>query len=365
MAADATTVDRAVSIATALAPGGVINATRIASPQQVLLKVRFVEINRTAGRELGLRFEYAGRNRAFRAGEVGPITPLTTAGGSTNGAGLITDFVPAVASAISSAPFGQILTRFRSDSRQLDLFISALEDKGLARRLAEPNLVAMSGDTADFLAGGEYPIPVASTTQTGVPTITVAFKEFGVRLGFTPTVLANGLLNLRLEPEVSDIDPSISVNTGGILIPGLSKRRARTSVELRDGQSFAIAGLLQANTQNNIEQFPWVGSIPVLGSLFRSTGFQQRETELVVIVTPHLVKPAKPGATIKTPLDATVPANDVDLFLAGKMEVEKNGRGPVSEFVATAGAAVGPHGYLMSGPAGTIAVPAPVARVKN
>ena len=150
----------------------------------------------------------------------------------------------------------------------LDVTIDALESKGLVRRLAEPNLVAMSGDSAEFRAGGEIPIPVSSTTQSGVPTITVAYKEFGVKLNFTPTVLSNGLINLRLEPEVSDVDPTVSITTGGISIPGLSVRRAKTTVELRDGQSFALAGLLQNVTERNIEQFPWLGSIPVLGALF-------------------------------------------------------------------------------------------------
>lgn len=352
-AADAPTVDRAVSIASALAPGGVINATRVASPQQVLLKVRFVEVNRNAGRELGLRFEYAGRNRAARVGNAGPNAPLTTTGvpsitAQRRGVGVLTDIVPSVASAtLGGAPFAQILSHFGSGSRQLDVIISALEERGLARRLAEPNLVAMSGDAADFLAGGEYPVPIAGSTQGGVPTVTVAFKEFGVRLSFTPTVLANGVINLRLEPEVSEIDASISVNTGVVTVPGLSKRRARTSVELRDGQSFAVAGLLQANSQTNIEQFPWLGSIPVLGALFRSTEFQQRETELVVIVTPHLVKPGKPGAIIETPLDTTVPANDLDLFLAGKLEIEKPGRAPIADFVAARGAKVGPYGHIV------------------
>ena len=364
-APDAPTVDRAVTIATALAPtsGGVINTIRIASPQQVLLKVRLIEVNRSATREFGFRLEYAGHRSGVRVGHVGsPNAPLTTTGGS--GLGLLTDVVPAVAPATLqrtlTPPFGQILGRFIGDSQKLDVIISALEEKGLARRLAEPNLVALSGDSADFLAGGEFPVPVASTSQAGVPTITVQFKEFGVRLGFTPTVLADGAINLRLEPEVSEIDPSVSVSTGVVSVPGLSKRRAKTTVELRDGQSFAIAGLLQAITHREIEQFPWLGSVPVIGALFRSAAFRQRDTELVMIVTPHLVNPAGPGALIETPLDTMVPSNDVDLFLMGKLELKRDRPAAVQHYVTTNEVIAGRHGHILPAPA-PIAAPPPVA----
>ncbi len=354
-APDAPTVDRAVTIASALAPkdGGVINMIRVASPQQVLLQVRLIEVNRNASRELGFRWEYANGGSGARIGHVGPGVSVS-------------DLLPAVASATlertGTPPFGQILGRFIGNSQQLDLIISALEEKGLARRLAEPNLVALSGDTADFLAGGEFPVPIASTTQAGVPTITVDFKEFGVRLSFTPTVLADGDINLRLEPEVSEIDPTVSVNTGVISVPGLTKRRAKTTVELRDGQSFAIAGLLQAVSQSNIEQFPWLGSVPVIGALLRSTAFQQQETELVVIVTPHLVKPARPGDVVATPLDTTVPSNDVDLFLMGKLDRKKVRPAAVEEYITAAGAVVGPHGHILTAPA-PVAEPEPIAPV--
>lgn len=353
-APDAPTVDRAVSIASALAPegGGVINMIRVASPQQVLLHVRLVEVSRNASRELGFRWEYTNGASGARVGHVG-------------GGVRVSDLIPAVATATlertAVAPFGQILGRFLGNSQQLDLVISALEEKGLARRLAEPNLVALSGDTADFLAGGEFPVPVG-TQQGSVPTIKIEFKEFGVRLSFTPTVLANGAINLRLEPEVSEIDRSISVNTGIVSVPGLSKRRAKTTVELRDGQSFAIAGLLQAITESDIEQFPWLGSVPVLGSLFRSMSFRQRETELVVIVTPHLVKPAKPGAAIETPLDTTVPSNDVDSFLMGKLDRKKVRPAAVEQYIAVAGSVAGPHGHILSAPA-PVPDPGPIAPV--
>ncbi|NIX78376.1 type II and III secretion system protein family protein [Microvirga terricola] len=348
-AADAPTVDRAVEIARANSPGGVINATRVASPQQVMLKVRFVEVNRGAGREFGIRYDYRGKTRAASVGHGGPVQDSSGSGGSGSGqgAGLILDSLLG-----SAAPFATILARFANNSRMLDLTIDALESKGLVRRLAEPNLVAMSGDSAEFRAGGEIPIPIATTTSGGVPTITVTYKEFGVKLNFTPTVLSNGLINLKLEPEVSDIDPTVSVKTGGIEIPGLTVRRAKTTVELRDGQSFALAGLLQNVTERNIEQFPWLGSLPVLGALFRSTEFISRETELVVIVTPHLVKPARPGDRIATPLDSTLPANDLDLFLVGQTEVAKprdpSTASPAQQWISANGTVIaGPYGHIL------------------
>jgi pilus assembly protein CpaC len=341
-AVDGPTVDRAVEIARSVSPGGVINATKVASPQQVMLKVRFIEVNRDAGRELGIRYEYLGQTRAARIGRGRSPTPETPLGLDT----LIG----------TQAPFAAILAQFANNSRLLDVYIDALENKGLIRRLAEPNLVAMSGDAAEFHVGGEIPVAVASQTAAGFPIFTVEYKDFGVRLNFTPTVLSNGLINLRLEPEVSDIDPTLSVPTGGGLsVPGLTKRRARTSIELRDGQSFALAGLLQNVTERNLEQLPWLGSIPVLGALFRSTQFRSRETELVVIVTPHLVKPGRPGDLIATPLDTKIPANDTDLFLSGKLEIDKpvdpSAVTPAQQWLlANRDKIAGPYGHVLPSP---------------
>jgi pilus assembly protein CpaC len=340
---DAPSVDRALQVA----PPGTVNLTRVKSPQQVMLKVRFVEVNRTAGRELGFRFEYGGRSSAASIGTVGGASQVTSGSGGISVAG----FTGAVVNAATSGaiPFATVIQRLSGATNQLDLFISALEAKGLVRRLAEPNLIAMSGDRAEFLAGGEIPIPIANQSVSGAPQITVSYKEFGVKLAFTPTVLTNGNIHLQLEPEVSDIDPTLAVAVGGgVSVPGLTKRRARTNVELRDGQSFAIAGLLQTQSSRSIDQLPWLGSIPILGALFRSTEFQERDTELVVIVTPALVKPAKPGQLLANPLETTLPANDVDLFLNGKLELRRNMR----EFVSSRGAVVGPHGHLMPKVAG-------------
>ncbi|MDH3581807.1 MAG: hypothetical protein OEM91_14420, partial [Hyphomicrobiales bacterium] len=213
-------------------------------------------------------------------------------------------------------PFGSMVARLLSAGATADVIVQALEEKGLARRLAEPNLVALSGDTASFLAGGEFPFPVGREDDT----ITIEFKKFGVGLAFTPTVLSNGMVNLKIEPEVSEIDPNNTLRVNDTTIPGLVTRRAKTTIELRDGQSFAIAGLLQANHTNLTRQLPWIGQVPVLGALFRSASYEKKETDLVIIVTPRLVQPAGPGQRLITPFDKTVPGNDIDFFLKGRHE---------------------------------------------
>jgi pilus assembly protein CpaC len=211
-----------------------------------------------------------------------------------------------------------MLGRMLTGGTTIDVLINALEQKGLVRTLAEPNLVSLSGDTASFLAGGEYPIPIISNNGPSID-----YKPYGVGLSFTPTVLKDGLINIVIKPEVSQIDPSNSVSVGSFSVPALIVRRARTTVELRDGQSFMIGGLLQTVSKANLEQLPWLGDMPVLGSLFRSASYQKNETDLAIIVTPRVVRPARPDDPIKTPLDNTLPANDADLFLMGKTEISK------------------------------------------
>jgi pilus assembly protein CpaC len=209
----------------------------------------------------------------------------------------------------TAGPFATILANVISNGHGgLDALVTALEQKGLIRRLAEPNLVALSGDTARFLAGGEYPVPVPSTTSSGAPTVTVDYKKFGVELAFVPTVLSRGVINLRIEPSVSEPDFTQQVVIQGTTVPVFTVRNTRTTVELRDGQSFAIAGLLQTKNTRAISQVPWIGSVPVLGALFRSSDYQQQETDLVVIVTPHLVAPVVPGQRLHRRLTSGCPA---------------------------------------------------------
>src|SRR3954471_14902940 len=275
-APNAVMVDQAITIAKQFG-ADVINSVKVNAPQQVMLEVRFVEASRSAGRDLGVNWQVVQSN-------------LQTAGGvaaNVGSAGLLS----------GAAPFGTIVGRLLGNGVQADALLQALEQRGVVRRLAEPNLTALSGDTASFLAGGEFPIPVSSNLGT----TTVEFKKYGVGLAFTPTVLGDGIINLKIEPEVSQIDPTTSVSVGSISIPALIVRRANTTVELRDGQSFAIAGLLQANSSTNQKQLPWLADVPVLGALARSAAYQKSETDLVIIVTPRLVRPARPGDVLRTP----------------------------------------------------------------
>jgi pilus assembly protein CpaC len=318
-ASEATTVDRAVSIAKQFG-AEVINTVRVMQPQQVMLEVRFVEASRTAVRSLGVDWNVASKSFSAALGTVG------LAGGNV--------------------PFGALLGRIIGSGVQVDMLIKALEEKHLVRRLAEPNLIALSGDTASFLAGGEFPIPISSNYNT----ITVEWKRFGVGLAFTPTVLENGMINLKIEPEVSQLDPNNVIQIGGLKIPSLTVRRANTTIELRDGQSFAIAGLLQSIATTDANQFPWIAEVPVLGALFRSASYQKQETDLAIIVTPHLVQPARPGDVLKTPLDNTVAGNDADVFLHGRAELTPRQVREVNPWLQ----GVKPVGHILDLPKGAL-----------
>jgi pilus assembly protein CpaC len=347
--ADAATLDKAVTIARQFGPE-IINAVSVRSPQQVLLEVRFIEVSRSAGREFGVQWNRFGNNSLVNIGNRTSAAglPITPAGannfknpgidsGGANGTDVLRSAAVAAGVISGAAPFGFLIGHLVSKGMSADGLINMLEQKGVARSLAEPNLVALSGDTASFLAGGEYPIPVAGSLGQ----VTVDYKKYGVGLAFTPTVLGQGLINMKIEPEVSQIDVTNSVAVpGGVSVPALIVRRASTTVELRDGQSFVIGGLLQSNGQNQIEQLPWIGSIPVLGALFSSKSYQKNETDLAIIVTPHLVRPARPGDVVKTPADDTLPPNDVDFFLLGKTEVtrtEARALTPVAAQIAAVG----------------------------
>jgi pilus assembly protein CpaC len=218
--------------------------------------------------------------------------------------------------------FAIISRTFRAFGANFNVTLDALERKGAITTLAEPTLVALSGQTASFLAGGEFPVPIVQGNGGnggGSTAISVEFKPFGVSLAFTPTVLADGVINMVVAPEVSSIDPTASITINNLVIPGLQTRRAKTVLEIRDGESFAMAGLLRKDFQDTVRQVPLLGSIPIIGALFRSTSFQHEETELVIIVTPHLVRPV-PAGRLKEPTDLAGPPNQADLMLNGRTD---------------------------------------------
>lgn len=361
-AADAVAAERAMAIATgSLSKGSVVvNAMNVAGPQQVMLEVRFLEVARRAGRDLGVNL-YAANANGTNIGQTG-LGDVTVAGRTPIGNGAPPSTLPLLGTAATLAsgatPYGSLLTSILrlNNGMSIDSLVTALETKGTLRRLAEPNLMALSGDAARFLAGGEFPVPIPSTSTGGFPTIAIEYKKFGVELAFVPTVLSRGVINLRVEPSVSELDFSNAILIAGTRVPALTVRNARTTVELRDGQSFAVAGLLQTRNRQDVSQLPWIGSVPVLGTLFRSASYQQEETDLVIIVTPRLVAPAVPGQRLASPLDSRLPANDVDFFLNGQMEVRKR----FNDYVNSGGEVKGPYGHIIA-PENRQPVPAAVS----
>ncbi len=317
-------LQQALALAETFAPTKVVNMLGVEGTQQVMLSVRFVEMERTAANNLNVQI-----NRNTISGNPQANTTLGQ---------LLTN------------SFGTASIAFTTPDGNLSLAVDGLETKGLVKTLAEPTLVAMSGDTASFLAGGEIPIPIAQASVTPtVNSITVEFKQFGISLAFTPTILGDGVINLVVKPEVSSLDPSKGVTESGLNIPGLKVRRASTTIEMRDGESFTIAGLLSDTYQSNINSFPFLGDIPVLGALFRSTGFQKDQTELVVIVTPHLVV-ARRGP-VATPLDHFVPPSDYELFLFGMENGKLGNLSPEDRALMsqdpTKGGVEGPYGHVV------------------
>lgn len=322
---NAVVADRAVQLAETYAPGKVVNLLSIGSSQQVMLEVRFAEVKRSALKQIGLGWFVNDDNLDGAIGGDASLTPgapiQTTV--PLPGGGTATTTVPGpgvirLGSIIGS--FAIISRTFRAFGADFNVTLDALERKGAITTLAEPTLVALSGETASFLAGGEFPIPVVQNAgDDNSASITVEWKPFGVSLAFTPTVLADGVINMVILPEVSSIDPTASIVINNLTIPGLQTRRAKTVVELRDGESFALAGLIRKDFQDTIRQVPLLGSIPIIGALFRSTGFQHEETELVIIVTPRLVRPVPAGA-LKAPTDRVRPPHEADLFINGRTD---------------------------------------------
>lgn len=257
-------LNQALVLAKSFAPEGKVNnLVQVGGTHQIMLEVKMAEMSRTVGKKMGLDVLWEN------AGDLA----LVNVSGLTDGSGLISTAV-------------NTLFRFGSGSSTWSAFINALQEDGFAKVLAEPNLISLSGQTASFLAGGKFPVPVPS--QDG---ISISYMEYGVGLSFTPTVLSEDRINIQVSSSVSELDFSTAVQFAGYVAPGITTRNAATTIELSDGQSFAIAGLLSENIRENVKKFPFLGDIPILGTLFKSTSFQKNETELLIIVTPRFVRP--------------------------------------------------------------------------
>ena len=320
-------LDRAIDLAERYAPERVSNLMTVGGTQQVMLKVRFAEMQRSVSKNLSASLGIRGTNGVVGTGNF-------TAGGAIGGVFNDGNFP------INADSEGALGINFSSGSLEFAVLLEALESKGMVRTLAEPNLTALSGQEAKFLAGGEYPIPVSS----GDNEISIEYKPFGVELNFTPTVIDGDTVNLVINAAVSSIDSTVTLESSGFTINAFKRRETSTTVEMRDGESFAIAGLLQDDFRDLNGQVPWLGDIPVLGTLFRSTEYQRAQSELVIIVTPHLVTPTR-GEALALPTDRVRIPTERELFLFGKT----NGAAP------TTGAAgevarqdfSGSYGYVM------------------
>lgn len=325
-------MQRALELAQRYAPERVSNLMSVSGKQQVMLKVRFAEMQRSVSKSLGTSLFIDGLNGSGIGGAV-----------STNGIGNSAQTPVGVqpTSGAAGTNNGAAFIGLNAGSAQVGILIQALENKGLVRTLAEPNLTALSGQEANFLAGGEYPIPVAQSDGA----IAVEFKPFGVQLNFVPYVLDDEVINLEIAAGVSSLDASNSYSDGTLTIAGFRTRSTSTTVSLRDGDSFAIAGLLQDDFQDTNGQVPWLGDLPVLGALFRSANYQRSQTELVIIVTAHLVTPTR-GEALALPTDRVLPPSEADLFLNGRVARQvRNSKGSVGEVAKQD--FNGSYGYVM------------------
>ncbi|TIL42968.1 type II and III secretion system protein family protein [Mesorhizobium sp.] len=323
---DGATLAAIMQVAQQYGPDAIINAVTVDDSQQVNLEVRVLEAKRNAGRDLGVSIRSTNGSGTTRtATGIAAVDEDNVVLGPGN---LLTGLLS------NTNPFAALITRVIDSNIKVDLIIEALEAKGVVRTLAEPNLTTLSGEVASFNAGGEVPI----RTDEGDGEISVEYKQFGVNLLFTPVVLNDDKINIRLAPEVSDLT---GFTTAGD--PIFTNRKLSTVVELRDGQSFAVGGLLSSKNTKIQRQVPWLGQVPIVGTLFRNSSNQKEETELVVIVTPRIVRPVKPGEQLATPFDKTRPANDPEFFILGQLEVTKD---MVRKYELGQGV-VGPYGHML------------------
>ncbi len=302
-------LDRALELAQRYAPDRVSNLMSVGGTQQVMLKVRFAEMQRSVSKSLSSSIALQGTTLG---GDLGLQAGTNTTNNSGAIANAFTGSVPA-----ANENNGAFLFGFNAGGVEVGILLEALESRGVVRTLAEPNLTALSGQEAKFLAGGEYPIPVSQDNGS----ITIEYKPFGVELNFTPRVVDSDVINLELSAAVSSLDPSNGFTANGFSVDAFRRRETSTTVEMRDGESFAIAGLLSDDFIDLNGQVPWVGDIPILGSLFRSAEYSRKQTELVIIVTPHLVTPTR-GEVLALPTDRVQPPTEKDLFLFGRVAAD-------------------------------------------
>jgi pilus assembly protein CpaC len=301
MVSSAENLSEVLALARAFAPDDkIVNLLKVAGAHQVMLEVKIAEMSRSVANNLGINFSWVNDTGEFALTLLGGLIDLEEG----------MDLFPGGDLTVGSQAAGAF--RFNSGSNQWTGVLDVLQGNGLVKILAEPTLIAMSGQSADFLAGGEFPIPAIDDEGN----VGVEFKTYGVTLAFTPTVLSEKRISIEVLPEVSEIDFTTAVTIAGSVVPGLLARRASTRVELGDGQSFAIAGILKETAREQLSQYPILGDIPILGALFKSKAFQKQETELVIFVTPHLVKPLD-LAEQSLPTDTYIEPDDAEFFLWG------------------------------------------------
>jgi pilus assembly protein CpaC len=310
----------------------VVSRLRSATPLQVMLKVKIAEINRSALKNVGINLLAIGDNFSVAQGQ-GIYLPPVGSGSNIDSGKIIRS-----AAGTTIGGIGSLL------GLDLTASIDLAAKEGLVSILAEPNLTALSGETASFLAGGEFPIPVSQAQGA----VTVEFKQYGVGLAFTPIVLADGRISMRVRPEVSELSTEGSVKIGEFTIPALTTRRTETTVELGSGQSFMLAGLLRNTTTNDINKAPFLGDLPILGALFRSTQFRRQETELVIIVTPYLVRPI--SGQLALPTDGYRAPTDPEINLEGKLFRGVSGPRPAANAAPVPGMSVTAGGATTATP---------------
>jgi pilus assembly protein CpaC len=312
--------DTALSLAASFGGGKkekVVNLLHVGGVQQVMVEVRLAEIDRTVLDQMGINWTALAPQGNIFTQQVNALNALSnlirvfsSGTGVPNPGGVSTTYTQSFSSNLQS------IAGFKAGGLIWTMFFNILKQNNLGRVLAEPNLVTTSGQEASFLAGGLYPVPSPQPSAIGAATVTVTYQPYGVGLKFTPTVLDGDMIAMKLEPEVSELDPSVTVVVAGFSIEGFLVRRMSSHLEVHDGQTIAMAGLLSDEDRNIVNKVPWAGDVPVLGNLFRSSSWQKQETELVVLVTPHLVKPVTPG-TARLSDDKWVDPSDLEKYLLG------------------------------------------------